>query len=382
MRPTTRGSRLLALPALCLLLPLSGCGGDPAGEDGGEGEADTTPSRMADLRWDIDDSVATSDACGTWVVRADIGEPLQVVDVANDRVLLPRVTPPPGSGLEPDEGWLTDGGCVPTPDGPVVVVETQDLYTDLDEAPPKLVAGLTPEGEQLWVREEPGQVLGRYDGTGSFVLDEVGARPGRWVVVDARTGETVAEGAGDADDPAARRVQLTLSRDLVATTDATVVRLPDWSTYLEGVVAGVDADRALLAGAGGLSLVRLADAVALWARTDVGYAAVTGGSTDLSTGTVLATDRDRRLVGLDLVSGATRWTSDLAFGDVNLSDPQIGAGVIVVRDGRDLDRQVVLDAGTGERLPDPDGTLVVGQDVLLLVDDEGRPTPITVDDLR
>jgi len=316
------------------------------------------------------------------VVRADIGEPLLVVDVANDRVLLPRVTPPAGSDLDPDDTWLMDGGCVPTVDGPVVVVETQDLFTDIADAPPKLVAGLTPEGEQLWVREEPGQVLGDHDGTGAVLLERLGPEAGRWAVVDARTGETVAEGEGDRTDPEARRPSFALARDLVATLDASVVRLPAWSTFVEGVPAGIDADRLLLAGGGGLSVVRLADAATVWTRGDVSYAALGAQSADLSTGTVLATDRDRRLVGLDLDTGATRWTSDLAFGDVNLADPQIGSGVIVVRDGDDIDQQVVLDAATGERLPDPDGTLVVGQELLLLVDDEGRPTPVTVDDLR
>lgn len=380
MRTTTRGSRLLALPLLSLLFPLAACG--DGGDDERGGRDDAAPSRMADLRWDIDDAIAESDACGTWVVRADIGEPLQVVDVAHDRVLRPQVTPPAGSDLEPDHSWLTDGGCVPTADGPVVVVETQALYTDIADAPPKLVAGLTPEGEQLWVREEPGQVLGSYDGTGSLVLERLGPEAGKWAVVDALTGETVAEGEGDRTDPDARRPSLALARDLVTTLDATVVRLPGWSTYLEGIAAGIDADRVLLAGAGGLSMVRLADAATLWARDDVSYAAVGAQCADLATGIVLATDRDRHLVGLDVETGATRWTSDLAFGDVNLADPQLGSGVIVVRDGEDIDEQVVLSSETGERLPDPDGTLVVGQELLLLVDDEGRPSPVTVDDLR
>lgn len=381
MRTTTRGSRLLALPVLCLLLPLTACG-DGDHEDGRDGRSDAAPATMADLRWDIDDAIATADACDTWVVRADIGEQLQVVDVANDRVLLPKVTPPPGSDLEPDDRWLTDGGCVPTPDGPVVVVETQDLFTDIADAPPKLVAGLTPEGEQLWVREEPGQVLGDYDGTGSFLLERLGPEAGHWAVVDARTGATVAEGEGDRTDPDARRPSLALARDLVSTLEATVVRLPGWSPYLEGIAAGVDADRVLLAGAGGLSLVRLADAATLWQRGDVSYAAVSAQAADLTTGIVLATDREGHPVGLDLATGATRWTSELERGEVNLADPQVGSGVVVVRDGADIDRQVVLDAATGERLPEPDGTLVVGQELLLLVDDEGRPSSITVDDLR
>ncbi|MBM9460319.1 PQQ-binding-like beta-propeller repeat protein [Nocardioides sp. zg-536] len=385
-RSTRSRRRAALLAAPLLLLPMVACSDndrdDPDGIDTGGGGREGVPTSMADLRWNVDDSLADTDVCGTWVVRSSVGEePLHVLDVATERVLVPQVTAPPGSELAPAQDWLTSGGCVPTEDGPVVVVETQERYADLDAAPPKLVAGFTPTGEQLWVREADGRVFGDYTGQGAFLLEALtkGEDLDAWTLVDARSGETVAEGADRPADVEAQQPMTVLGRDLVSTIEGEVLRLPGHRVELTGAPGLVDAERVLLRTVEAMELVRLRDGEVLWRRPDAQPVVVGVQVADLSTGIVLAS-AGGSFVGLDLATGETRWTSPVAPEEVNDVQPQVGAGVVVLQRPDDLDEQVVLSARTGEVL-DTDEHLVAGADVLLAVDEDGRPRSIAADDL-
>lgn len=380
MRTTDRGRRcrLLALVLLPLVaVSLAACGDGGADRDDAGGR-EAVPKVMADLDWDVSDSTVESDACGQWVVHSDFEEPLQVVDVPADEVVVPEVTPPTGSDLEPSTSWTTSGGCVDTDDGPVVVVDTQAPFLDLSKAPPKLIVGFRPDGTQLWVREVGGAYFAGYDDRGAFVLDELGPEPGGWLVLDARTGETVAEGTGDQREPTNA-----VAPDLAVTLTDGLVRLPSGeSPVASGSVAQVDGEHLLVATGAGVELVAISDGATVWTVADADLLTLWSDAADLSTGVAVVRDDDDLMRGIDLATGQVRWTSPVPRAEVNATESDIGSGVLVVLQSGDLDQQVVIDTETGERLPDPDGHLVVGQEILLLVDEDGVPRPVTVDDLR
>lgn len=352
----------------------AGCGDDGPGPRGVE-SADS----LADEVWS-DRALAAGDldTCGAVAVMSDGERDLRVVLVEDDRVVVPAVAPPDDSEVVIDRGWLTTGGCVPTADGPVVVVEAQEAGANLYDDAPQVVAGFTPEGEQLWSVELAGDLAGSYDGRGSVVFESLD--DDTWLVVDARTGATVASG-GAADGAPVTALGPSLVDDLTG-------GLVDLRTGREYGGAGdstaqVDDDRMLLQTAAGVRLVRLPGLGTIWrAGEDVRLTGIWTEAADLATGTVVAFATSGEIVGLDLATGRQKWSSDVAREEVNGLETQVGSGVVVFRrNGQDPLGQVVLDSATGEELTGADGFVVADQALLLEVSG-GAVTPVTVADLR
>lgn len=368
--------RPLPLPAatVAIILLLAGCAEDEPVRTDSEVLLPLSAVVWADeslIEGDID-------TCGSVAVVSDLDQDLRVALVDQDRVFVPEVTPPPGSGVVIRNDWITSGGCVPTTRGPVVVVEAQEAYANLYDAAHKIVAGFTPAGDQLWAIEVPGDLAGNYDGRGSMIFESLDDNA--WSVVDARTGTTVASG-GLADASPVTTLGPTLVDDIAGglldlSTGRTFGRTGD-ST------AQVDDDRILLETSGGVRLVGLPDLDLIWkAQEDIRLTGIWTEAADLSTSTVVAFDTDGTIVGLDLATGRVKWRSDVPRDEVDGLSTQIGSGVVAFRaNGRDPLGQVVLDTTTGEELFGADGYLVADQGLLIDVAN-GVPTPITVDELR
>lgn len=370
----TRTHRRSAVAAAAVLLVVAGCGDDEP-----ERRGDDVPMTLADLLWD-DGALAAGDldTCGSVAVMAEPGRDLEVALVDENRVVVPEVTPPEGSEVVIDRDWRTSGGCVPTSAGPVVVVEAQEENANLYDAAPQVVAGFTPDGEQLWAVELDGDLAGSYDGRGAIIFESLD--DDTWTVVDASTGETVASG-GRADGAPVTALSPTLVDDL----DGGLVELPRGRTYggVGDSTAQVDDERALLQSIGGVRMVRLPELDVIWrAQEHVRLTGIWTEAADLSTSTVVAFATDGRIVGLDLETGEEKWSSDVSRDDVNGLTTQIGSGVVVFRlNGHDPAGQVVLDSATGEELRGADGYVVADQGLLLEVQN-GVVTPVGVGDLR
>ncbi|MEZ0578940.1 PQQ-binding-like beta-propeller repeat protein [Nocardioides sp. MH1] len=365
--------RLLPLAALSLVA--AGC----ASHDGDPAPPPQEYDGLTDLHWDAT-AVATGalDTCGSVAVLSPAGADAQVALVDEDRVVVPEVTPPPGSDLVVDRHWSTTAGCIPTADGPVVVVEAHEQGSDLSDEGPKVVAGLTPDGEQLWSAEEPATLFASFRGRGSVLLD--GLVGNDWVVLDARTGAQVASRATVDASPVT-----TLSPTLVDDLDGGLVDLTDGRSLgrTGDATAQVDDHRMLLQTTEGLRLVEVPDLRTVWtADEDLRLTGIWTTAADLSTSTVVAFDSAGPVVGLDLRTGKRRWTSDVDRSEVDGLRVQAGSGVIVLgAASNDPTAQVVIDSETGEELDGAAGYVVADQGLLLeIVRDRVRT--ITVDDLR
>lgn len=367
------GRRGVPAAAAVLLLGAGCTGGAEPHED------DEVPVELGAVVWDDHAVVAGElDTCDAVAAMANPGEDLQVALVDEDRVIVPEVTPPDGSDVVVTNDWTTSGGCVPTRAGPVVVVEAQEAYADLYDEEPKLVAGFTPSGEQLWVVELTGDLAGNYEGRGSIIFESLDDN--EWLVIDARTGETVASG-GLADGAPVTTLGPTLVDDL----EGGLVDLSNGRDVgrIGDSTAQVDDERLLLETVDGVRLVRLPDLEVIWkAQEDIRFTGIWTEAADLSTSTVVAFDTDGSIVGLDLATGRVRWTSEVPRDDVNGLSSQIGSGVVAFRaNGPDPFGQVVLDTATGEQLSGAEGYVIADQGLLIELAN-GVPTPITVDDLR
>lgn len=370
-----------ALVAYLGLAACGGAGGEENSSAGGPGgapglvEPGATPSSADDLFWDVAGAVGNADVCGDVVVwTGALGRP-EVFDTATGRVVVPEPEPPAGSDLAPDQTWIGQAGCVPTGAGPVVVVELGQPSADLDAAPPKLIAGFDAAGDQLWVREFPADHLGAYDGSGAIVVDEVGAAPGAWSVLDAATGETLAEGAGEDGEPL-----IALAADRVLTSDSTVVALPGGEVVADtALVAGAGPGRMLVEDLRSLSLRDVRNGARRWSLpgAELQLIAITRETADLDTGVAVVADEAGALVGVSLRDGRLLWTSEVTRDDISVLEVQVGSGVAVFSHSDDIDAQVVLDSATGERIATSEGRLLVGQDVLVQVGADGVPRVIT-----
>lgn len=350
-------------------------GGPPASLDArvvGAGH----PADLDDLLWGPAAVLGGGlDTCGSVAVMADPDRPLEVAVPAGDRVVVPRIEAPPGFGDEVDAArWTSAGGCVPTTDGPVVVVEAQRTTDDLGETGPKLVAGFTPAGEQLWVREERPAAYGAYDGRGAFVLEGVARRT--WAVVDAATGTTIATGT-----PRRHRPTVPVTTELVGDLGGGLVRYPRGTPVGEitTAIAQVDDERIIATDLDGIGLVRIDGLERVWGRHDLAPSVLWDEVADLSTGVAVLFDYRGGIRGVDLRTGEDRWTAEVSREEVNGLEMQVGSGVVVFRTSGGGD-QVVLDSATGERIR-PGGTVVADQDLLLLVTATGVRS-VTVDELR
>ncbi len=360
--------------AAAVLLLVAGCASDAE-----RGDDEEAPVHLGEVIWDDHAIVAGDlDTCGSFAVMANPDEDLYVALVHEDRVIAPEVTPPDGSDVVITHDWRTSGGCVPTAEGPIVVVEAQEAYADLYDEEPKLVAGFTPEGEQLWAIELAGHLAGNYEGRGSIIFESLDNND--WLVLDARTGETVAKG-GLAEGAPVTTLGPTLIDDLAGglvdlASGRKIGRAGD-ST------AQVDDDQLLLETVDGVRLVRLPSLDVVWkAQEDIRLTGIWTEAADLSTSTVVAFDTDGTIVGLDLATGKVRWSSDVPRDEVDGLSTQIGSGVVAFRaNGTDPLGQVVLDTATGEQLSGAEGYVVADQDLLVDVAN-GVPTLISVDDLR
>ena len=364
-----------AAVAGALLLLAGGCGGG----DEPSGDGTDAPLRLGDVLW-IDDSLTTAglDTCGSVAVLSSADQDLRVALVDEDRVLVPEVTPPDGSDVVIRNDWATSGGCVPTSSGPIVVVEAQEAYANLYDEEPKIVAGFTPEGEQLWAIELAGDLAANYDGRGSILFDSLDDN--QWSVVDARTGKTVASG-GLADGSPVTTLSPTLVDDLAGG----LIELPGGRRVgRDGdTTAQVDDRRILLQTVDGVRLVGLPDLHVIWqAQEDVRLTGIWTEAADLSTSTVVAFGTDGRIIGLDLATGREKWSSDVPRRLVNGLRTQIGSGVVAFRrNGKDPRGQIVLDSATGAQLTTVQGYVVADQGLLLEIRN-GVASPVTVADLR
>ncbi|GAA3829653.1 hypothetical protein [Nocardioides panacisoli] len=374
---TRRALLVLAAAAVVTALP-TGWGVLTAHDTGPDPAADRPatpaaghPTQLSDLHWDRA-ALLGLDTCDSVAVVSEDGRPLVVVD--GDHVVVPGVLAPPGSGLEVDGTWTTSGGCVPTARGPVVVVEAQKSYADPSPPGPKVFAGFTPEGRQLWSRREDPGAFGSYAGRGAFVVD--GSRDRRWAIVDARTGADVATGT-----PEEHRPTVPLTPHLVGDEAGGLVEYPDGRPVgdFATAIAQVDDDRMIVSGVQGLELVRLDGLQRIWLRRDLAPSVIWDEVADLSTGTAVLFDFRNRIHGVDLATGTDRWIADVPRSEVNGIELQAGSGVVVFRTSGGAG-QVVLDSETGERLH-PGGFVLADQHLLLLVRG-GTPRPVTVEDLR
>gem|GEM_PF-5620380 len=360
--------------AAALLLLGAGCTSGAELREGDEVLVD-----LGAVIWDVQAVVAGDlDTCDAFAVMANPGDDLQVALVEEDRVIVPEVTPPDGSDVVITNDWTTSGGCVPTRRGPVVIVEAREAYADLYDEDPQLVAGFTPAGEQLWAIELAGDLAGNYEGRGSIIFESLDDN--EWLVIDARTGETVSSG-GLAEGAPVTTLGPTLVDDLEGglvdlSTGRNVGRAGD-ST------AQVDDDRILVETVDGVRLVRIPGLEVVWkAQEDIRLTGIWTEAADLSTSTVVAFDTDGTIVGLDLATGKVRWTSDVPRDEVDGLSTQIGSGVVAFRaNGPDPLGQVVLDTTTGEQLSGAEGYVIADQGLLIDLAN-GVPTPVTVDDLR
>ncbi len=363
-----------AAAAVLLLLLAAGCAGEVQ-QDGDR--AERVP--LSDVTWD--DHLLSSgdlDTCGSVAVTSDGDQDLRVALVDRDRVLVPEVTPPAGSDVVIRNDWITTGGCVPTAGGPVVVVEAKKANANLYDSDPKIAAGFTPAGKQLWSIELAGDLAGNYEGRGAITFESLDDNS--WTVVDARSGAIVASGglAGGTpvtalgptlvDDLAGGLLELPSGREVGLAGDST---------------AQVDDDRLLLETADGVRLVRLPDLEVIWrAQEDIRLTGIWTEAADLSTSTVVAFSTDGTIVGLDLATGKVKWESDTPRDDVDGLTTQVGSGVVAFRaNSTDGLGQVVLDSASGEELFGAQGYVVADQGLLVDVKN-GLPTPVTVDDLR
>lgn len=366
--------RLLA-PIAALPLVVAACSGD--------GDDPTPPQQkydaLTDLHWDVAELAAGAlDTCGSVAVLSAPGKDAQVVLVDEDRVVTPEVVPPYGSDVVLDRHWSTTGGCVPTAEGPVVVLEAQEDGANIGEEEPKVVAGFTPKGQQLWSVEEPATLFLNHDGRGSVLLD--GLVGDDWVVLDARTGAEVGSHATSSAQPVT-----TLGPTLVDDLEGGLVDLADGSLVGRAgdATAQVDDRRMLLETVDGLRLVRLPGLDPVWtADEDLRLTGIWTRAADLSTATVVAFDSSGPVVGVDLRTGERTWTSDVVRDEVDGLRVQVGSGVVVFgAASNDETAQVVLDSATGQELTGVDGYVVADQHLLLeVVDDTVRR--ITIDDLR
>lgn len=363
------------VPVVALSLLVAGCAGDhrdPA-------PPEQTYDALTDLHWTVAAVAAGAlDTCGSTAVLSADGADAEVALVDEDRVVVPKVTPPSGSGLVVDRDWRTTGGCVPTADGPVVVLEAQERNADIDHSGPKVVAGFTPAGEQLWSVTEPPTLFVDAQGRGGVLLD--GLVGNDWVVLDARTGSEVASAA----TTHARPVR-TLAPTLVDDLEGGLVEIPGGRALgADGdATAQVDDERMLLETVDGLELVRLPGLEPIWtADEDLRLTGIWAPAADLSTKTVVAVDSSGPVVGVDLRTGKRRWTSAVTRDQVDGLRVQAGSGVFVFgAAGNDPAAQVVLDAATGRQLTGFDGYVVADQGLLLEIVG-GAVRPVTVDDLR
>lgn len=333
------------------------------------------PTELADLSWDRAALLAGDlDTCGSVAVMAQENRPLAVLDGASGRVVVPTVTAPRGSRLVVDATWSTAGGCVPTADGPVVVVEAQEQYADPSPPGPKVFAGFTPAGRQLWSREEGPEAFGSYAGRGAFVID--GLRGHRWAIVDARSGADVATGT-----PRQHRPTVPLTPHLVGDEAGGLVEYPQGRSLgdFATAIAQVDDDRMIVSGVQGLELLRIDGLQRIWLRRDLAPSVIWDEVADLSTSTAVLFDFRDRIHGVDLATGEDRWISDVPRSKVNGIELQAGSGVVVFRTSGG-GGQVVLDSATGERLH-PGGFVIADQHLLMVVRD-GTPRPVTLEDLR
>jgi hypothetical protein len=365
------GRALLLLAAAVAVTVPTGCGIVP-GPDDGRDPATTErsasggvgqPVELTDLDWDRATLLSGAlDTCGSVAVVSEEGRPLVVVD--GDHVVVPDV----------DDTWTTSGGCVPTTQGPVVVVEAQKSYADPSPPGPTVFAGFTPDGEQLWSRREDPGSFASYTGRGAFVID--GSRDRRWAIVDARTGADVATGT-----PREHRPTVPVTPHLVGDEAGGLVQYPAGTSVgdFATAIAQVDDARMIVSGVEGLELVRTDGLRRTWLRRDLAPSVIWDEVADLSTGTAALFDFRGRIHGVDLATGEDRWISDVPRRKVNGIELQAGSGVIVFRTSAGSG-QVVLDSQTGERLQ-PGGFVIADQHLLLLVRD-GTPRPVTVEDLR
>lgn len=373
---------LTAAPAAYGVLVLAG--DDPAAEDPAQRGPSASPDAVGagvtrdldGLLWTPADVLGSAlDTCGTVAVMADPDRPLEVVVPAEDRVVVPRIEAPRGFGDEVDAArWTTAGGCVPTTAGPVVVVEAQRTTDELGEPGPKLVAGFTDTGKQLWALEVRPTAFGAYDGRGAFVLEDAERR--RWAVVDARTGRTIAAGT-----PRQHRPTVPVTTELVGDLGGGLVRYPLGRQVGEitTAIAQVDDERIIATDVDGIGLVRIDGLERVWGRHDLAPSVLWDEVADLSTGVAVLFDYRSGIRGVDLRTGEDRWRADVRREDVNGLEMQVGSGVVVFRTASGGE-QVVLDSATGEQLR-PRGTVVADQGLLLLVTSSGTRA-VTVDEIR
>ena len=367
--------RRAALVPLATLSLLAGC----AGDDRHPAPSEPTYGALTDLRWPVAAVAAGAlDTCGSVAVLSADGADAEVALVDQDRVVVPHVTAPAGSDVVVDRDWRTAGGCVPTTDGPVVVLAAQEKGADIDHAGPQVLAGFRPTGEQLWtVAEPPGLVLNT-QGRGGVLLD--GLVDDDWVVLDARTGAQVASAATTRAQPVR-----TLAPTLVDDIARGLVELPGGRVLGQDgdASAQVDDERMLLETVDGLELVSLPDLRPLWtADEDLRLTGIWTQAADLSTHTVVAFDSAGPVVGVDLRTGKRTWTSAVSRDEVDGLRVQAGSGVFVFgAASNDPVRQVVLDAATGKQLTGVHGYVVADQGLLLEIVG-GAVRRITVDDLR
>lgn len=370
------GTAVALATAVVATVGITGCGYDPRGfgssDDAETDPIDTTPRLLTDLSW-TDEAIlgGSLDTCGSTAVLSSGTRRVEVLLGVEGRVVVPVPVPDKDTDLRIIGSWVYGAACVPTRHGDVVVVEGQATPHDNPSAVgPRLIAGFTPEGRQLWAREVDRDVYGNYDGRGAMLLES--PDDGTWQLVEPWSGLTVARGSTEEFDP-----NVVLSQDLIGLFDGDLMRLPK-EKRIPGFttdIAQVDDERAIATDVDGIGLVDLETLTFRWQRFGLQPAVLWDEIADLSTGVAVFFDPRGRVRGVDLMTGEDRWTAPVEREGLNGVELQIGSGVVVFRTASG-GGQVVLDSATGELL-EPDGRVIADQKLLLLVR-EGVPRPVTV----
>ncbi len=361
------------MAAAALLASLAGCGAwddGPVVTDPPDGTAPADP--LGELRWDLPAVAPDLTVCGEVAVMGPLAGPPEVVDVEAERFVVPEVVVPDDATLLPTSEWNARGRCQDTREGPVVVVEYQEQYSDFTNVPPTVYAGFAPDGAQLWTREEPGNTFGSYAGRDAFVIEDRDTE--QLTVVDTRTGTTVADGLTGLQPATA------LSTSEIVDGDGDLLGLPDGEQVAALGPAWADAGEGrVLRGSGrGVELLGLPGAERVWLARGVALSLIENPVVDHTTGVVVVTGRDDRYRGLDLGTGRQVWVSDLRTNSYGIGSIGSGLAVLPAEAGGG---QVLLDTATGEVLPDPPGYVVASSTFVLLVEDQ-VPRAVTVDELR
>ncbi len=284
-----------------------------------------------------------------------------------------RVELPPELGLEPNARWLLTTRCVAEDVGePMLLAAYQEM--PLEEAGGAGIrAGYRLDGTRVWLRDNlnvPSEVHG-----GALVVGAAPEQPK--LVVDASTGETLAT------------FRSPVRTHRVLSTDRMVVRRGQGGPVLTEIpgrkVAALPTVGAWASTAGVLfgfdtrSVVAIdtADGEPLWrlalAADPLGEPAV-----DLESGVAVLVDQNYVAHGIDLQTGQALWQVP-----TDVASPRVtAASGLVLLDRRDEGFQLLLDARTGEPLPQPEQTLLDLTDAGALVTVEGAPQLVTIQALR